>query len=338
MFGRKRLGLVGTFGPRRRGEGNTSRGGSSGTGRPRASGNRTHRSVRRRASGRETRRGEARRTGRSRSARANLLRGTRAASCLGPRTERRLVVVPTPLTDPGGLGPLNIATSRPPPALGEPLSQLERDDRSEAVAGEPPRAPAGAPAASPTGSATPSPRRSSASAPPYRPSTAARRTAGRPRGGVRAAPGGESSRPRRGRRRSAAATRAAGSVRATSSASRIATLEQSRERLDRRGAEDRAERQVVAELPLDRREQGRCDDRRHAEIEEVVGHPDRLIPSTGSQIVARRRSSSVRGATSSCSPDRSRVGSGSALRSTLPFGVRGNDSSEVTVEWHHVRR
>ncbi len=66
--------------------------------------------------------------------------------------------------------------------------------------------------------------------------------------------------------------------RPTCVSARVLPLDQASELLDRGRAEDRAEREVVADLVLDRCEQRRGDDRPHAEIKEVVGHADLLDP------------------------------------------------------------
>ena len=105
-------------------------------------------------------------------------------------------------------------------------------------------------------------------------------------------------------------------------------LEQRGERLDRRRAEDRAKREELAQLVLDRGEQRRRDQRGDAQVEEVVGDADRgdrqlALPDLGQPLLdlgARREAARVLRA-------RSRRGSGSALRSTLPFGVSGNSAA-----------
>ena len=67
-----------------------------------------------------------------------------------------------------------------------------------------------------------------------------------------------------------------------------------------------------------------------AEIEEVVVDANPFAPSTSLQISARSSSASVRGARYSVAG--AAIGSGSALRSTLPFGVSGSASRRTKTD------
>ena len=99
---------------------------------------------------------------------------------------------------------------------------------------------------------------------------------------------------------------------------------------DRRGFEQRAQWQLDLERLADARDHLRREQRMPSELEEVIVDADAIDAQQARPDSAARRSVRVRGATYTVSDVCS--GTGSALRSILPFGDSGSVASTTTAD------